>query len=210
MREKFFKNEITEKICQKFHDQWNFHCDRLGNVDLSGVSRVWQAWHMPWAPLWREGKNCLAKLKSVFTVPWTYILRPCIHKLQSCINAASSPNAFRWACCASTTEHYDKIAVLWHNTRADIATEQERSLAMSMRPRPSHVIRKHKLDLLLHFRQVDIIENLVEMSLSPWLWESDCYANNCCWGRTDLEITWTVAAHYEVIVLLRWPLVPDK
>jgi len=24
--------------------------ERLGNVDLSGVSRVWQAWHMPWAP----------------------------------------------------------------------------------------------------------------------------------------------------------------
>jgi len=20
---------------------------------ISGVSRVWQAWHMPWAPLWR-------------------------------------------------------------------------------------------------------------------------------------------------------------
>jgi len=31
--------------------------ERLGNVDLSGVSRVWQAWHMPWAPLWRVA-NC--------------------------------------------------------------------------------------------------------------------------------------------------------
>jgi len=54
---------------------------------------------------------------------------------------------------------------------SDIATEQERSLAMSTRPRLglSHAIRKDKLVLLLHFRQVDIIPNLVEMSLSPWL-----------------------------------------
>ena len=81
----------------------------------------------------------------------------------------SSPKALRRACCASTTKHYDKIAVLRHNTRADIATEQERSLAMSMRPRPSHAIRKDKLVILLHFRQVDIIQNLAEMSLSPWL-----------------------------------------
>ena len=50
-----------------------------------------------------------------------------------------------------------------------IATEQERSLAMSTRPRPSHTIRKDKLVLLLHFRQVDISQSLVEMSLSPWL-----------------------------------------
>jgi len=52
---------------------------------------------------------------------------------------------------------------------SDIATEQERSLAMSTSPRPSHAIRKDKLVLLLHFRQVDIGQNLVEMSLSPWL-----------------------------------------
>jgi len=39
---------------------------------------------------------------------------------------------------------------------SDIATEQEPSLAMFTRPRPSHAIRKDKLVLLLHFRQVDI------------------------------------------------------
>ena len=54
---KFPRNSMTSK--------------RLGNVDLSGVSRVWQAWHMPWAPLWRGRKNCLAKLKSLFTVSLT-------------------------------------------------------------------------------------------------------------------------------------------
>ena len=48
------------------------------------------------------------------------------------------------------------------------------------------------------------------VKLSPWLWESDCYANNCCWGRTDLEITWTAAAHSDFMELLRWPLVPYK
>jgi len=62
-------------------------------------------------------KNCLAKLKSLCTVFQPLFCAPCIHKLQSCINTASSPKAFRRACCASTTKHYDKIAVLWHNTR---------------------------------------------------------------------------------------------
>jgi len=46
MREKFFKNEISEKIPRN-----SMTSERLSNVDLSGVSRVWQAWHMPWAPL---------------------------------------------------------------------------------------------------------------------------------------------------------------
>jgi len=29
----------------------------------SGVSRVWQACHVPWAPLWWGRKNCMAKIK---------------------------------------------------------------------------------------------------------------------------------------------------
>jgi len=33
---------------------------------------------------------------------------------------------------------------------------------------------------LLHFRQDYISQNLVETSLSPCLWQSFCYANNCC------------------------------
>ena len=56
------------------------------------------------------------------------------------------------------------------------------------RPRPPHAIRKGKSVLLLHFRQEDISQNLAETSWSPWLWESDCYANNFCWGRTGLQI----------------------
>jgi len=30
---------------------------------------------------------------------------------------------------------------------------------------------------------------LAETSLRPWLWEFDCYANNCCWDPTDLQFT---------------------
>jgi len=46
--------------------------ERLGNVDLTGVSRVWQTWHN------FDGgrKSCLAKLKSLFTVSFTSILCP--------------------------------------------------------------------------------------------------------------------------------------
>jgi len=51
---------------------------------------------------------------------------------------------FIWACCVSTTEHYDKIAVLWHNTRVRHC-DTTRTLAMSTRPRPSHAMRKDKL-----------------------------------------------------------------
>jgi len=81
-----------------------------------------------------------------FFRPWPphYAPVPCIHKLQSCINTASLPKALSWACYASTTKHYDKTVVLWHAiTRgSDIVTEQERSLAISTSPRPSHAIRK--------------------------------------------------------------------
>jgi len=34
----------------------------------SGVSRVWQAWHVPWAQLSGGRKNCLAQHKFLFTV----------------------------------------------------------------------------------------------------------------------------------------------
>jgi len=37
--------------------------ERLGNADVSGVCKVWQAWHMPWAPLWRGAQKLLGKIK---------------------------------------------------------------------------------------------------------------------------------------------------
>jgi len=39
-------------------------------------SRLWQAWHVPWAQLWGGRKNCLAKVRISHTVSWTSILRP--------------------------------------------------------------------------------------------------------------------------------------
>jgi len=38
-------------------------CYALGCIFGSGVSRVWQSWHVPWVPLWWGHKNCLAKIK---------------------------------------------------------------------------------------------------------------------------------------------------
>ena len=120
--------------------------ERLGNVDLSGVSRVWQAWHMPWASLWRVRKNCLAKLISLFTVSWTYILRP-MHSLNC--KAASTPrphlkhNVGRAALAPLSI--MTKLGYCDITRGPDIATEQERSRAMSTRPRPSHAIRKDTL-----------------------------------------------------------------
>ena len=90
MREKFFENEITEKNSQKLHDQWNFHCERLGDVDLSGVSRVWQARHMPRAPLWQGAKKLLGKIKILFYSFLNLYFAP--HAFINC-KAASTPRA---------------------------------------------------------------------------------------------------------------------
>jgi len=49
-----------------------YRCIRV----CSGVSRVWQAWLVPWAPLWRGREIAWQKLKSLFAVCWTSILRP--------------------------------------------------------------------------------------------------------------------------------------
>jgi len=52
---------------------------------------------------------------------------------------------------------------LWYcdiTRRSDIVTEQERSLAITRRSRPSHAIRKVSQSVLLHFRQEDISQNL--------------------------------------------------
>ena len=47
--------------------------------------------------------------------------------------------------------------------------------------RPFDALRKAKSQsVLLCFRQEVISQNMVETSLSPWLWESVCYANSFC------------------------------
>jgi len=98
--------------------------------------------------------------------------------------------------------------------RLDIVTEQERSNASSTRHRPSHAIRKSKsLHTAVFQARRYYGQNLVRTTLSPRLWESDCDANNCCWGHVKiyklLKLLQT-AAHSDFTKLLRWPLVSDK
>jgi len=42
--------------------------------------------------------------------------------------------------------------------------------------------------------------------LSPWLWESECYANN----YHLYKLLETAAAHSDFTKFLRWPLLSDK
>jgi len=82
---------------------------------------------------------------------------------------------------------------LWYcdiTGRSIIVAERKRSHAISTRSRPSYAFyTRISESVLLHFKQGDINQNLVETSLSPRLWESDCYTNNRCWGPTNLQIT---------------------
>jgi len=55
----------------------------------SGVSRVWQAWPVPWAPLWRGRKNCLQKIKSFFYSFLNLYFSP--HIFTNCKVASTKP-----------------------------------------------------------------------------------------------------------------------
>jgi len=73
---------------------------------------------------------------------------------------------------------------------------------------------KSSHSVLLYFRKEDLIsQHLVEMSLNPRLWESDCDANNWCWGHEQiyklLKLLRTLT-HSGFTKLLRWPPVSDK
>jgi len=106
---------------------------------------------------------------------------------------------------------------LWYcdkTRRSDIVTEQERSNASSTRHRPSHTIRKSKSLYTVVFQARRYYsQNLVRTTLSPQQWESDCDANNCCWGHLKiyklLKLLQT-AVHSDFTKLLRWPLVSNK
>jgi len=71
------------------------------------------------------------------------------------------------------------VTKLWRcdtTGRPDRVTEQERSLAVSTRPRPCWCVD-------------DSSQNVVVTSLSPWLWKYDCFTNNCCWAPEDMQFT---------------------
>ena len=79
------------------------------NERNSGVSRVWQAWHMPLAPLLRGRKNCIANVIYSFL---NLCLAPhATIKQQCCINTAPSCNARGVAPAPS-------IIVIWPGLRS--------------------------------------------------------------------------------------------
>ena len=84
----------------------------------------------------RHPGNCASRAPLITPLPHAFI---------NC-KAASTPRPLSRACYASTTTHYGKTVALWHAIArgSDIVTEQERSLAISTRPRPSHAVRKDK------------------------------------------------------------------
>jgi len=71
--------------------------------------RVWQLWHVPWAPLRRGRKNCFAKIKLFVYSFLNLYFAP--HTFVNCKARSQSR-----ACCARTTKHYDKAVVLCLNT----------------------------------------------------------------------------------------------
>jgi len=77
-------------------------------------------------------------------IPPHYAPLPCIYKLHSCINTAPLPEALSRACYASTTKRHDKTGVVACYSTTVRHWQQERSVAISTRPRPSHAIRKDK------------------------------------------------------------------
>ena len=77
------------KLLKKFPRN-SMTSERLGNDDLSGVSRVWQAWHMPWAPLWRAAKTA-GKIKIFIYSSFNLYCAP--HAFINC-KAASTPRPY--------------------------------------------------------------------------------------------------------------------
>jgi len=66
-------NALEELIHLQF-ESWSL---KFWSTTVSGVSRVWQAWHVPSAPLWwGDAKSAWQKLKSLCIVSWTSFLRP--------------------------------------------------------------------------------------------------------------------------------------
>jgi len=90
----------------------------------SSVTRVWQAWHVPRAPLRRGRKNCLAKIKifiynslNLYFALHTFINCKAASTQRPHLTTQRPHPALSRACCASTITHYDKTVVLWHNMR---------------------------------------------------------------------------------------------
>jgi len=60
-------------------------------LKCSGASRVWQAWHVPWAPLWRGAQKLLGKTQNLFYSFLNLYFAP--HAFINC-KAASTPRPY--------------------------------------------------------------------------------------------------------------------
>ena len=104
--------------------------ERLGNVDLSGVSRVWQAWHMP---LWRGAQKLLGKIKIFIYSFFDLCFAP--HAFINC-KAASTPRPhlkhYVGSVALEPLSITTKLQYCDITRGSDIVTEQERLLAMSI------------------------------------------------------------------------------
>jgi len=143
----------TDGACVSRYGQsaWtaNDEAQNDAHIASSGVSRVWQAWHVPWASLWRGCKIAWQKLKCLFTVFEPLFCALYIYKLQTCINSAPLPVRLilmhlSRACCARTLKHYDETVILRQNTTVRHCDRTRTLACLSTRPHPSHAIRKDK------------------------------------------------------------------
>ena len=98
------------------------------HLETSGVSRVWQAWHVPWAPLWRGRKNCLTKIKIfIYSLLKLYcILRPIK------LHQHSAPASNVGHVTPAPPRIMTKLSYCDITQRSDIVKEQARSFAVSL------------------------------------------------------------------------------
>jgi len=103
------------------------------------VTYLGYGWHGTWhGRHFDVGAKLLGKMKT-FTYSFLNVYFAS-HTFLSRINTVPLPNALSRPCCTSITRHYNKTVVLWSNTMVRHCDEQECSLTVSTKPRPSHVI----------------------------------------------------------------------
>ena len=162
-------------ICEQ---QQQHTTNSFGYHKTSGVSGVWQAWLVPWAPLLYGGcKIAWEKLKCVSYSFFNLCFSPhSTIRLQICIDTAPLSNVLSRAYCAGTTKHYDKTRYCVTSRQSDIVTET-RTLACHVNN--TSCFARYKKGWVSRATQFQAkryctSQNLVEMCLSLWLWESDC------------------------------------
>ena len=126
----------------------------------SGVSRVWQAWLVPWAPLWWERKYCLAKIKICdlqFLQP--LYCAPYVNELHrySALSQCNDSSVLRqhhalWQNYGTVTQHNGQT--LWRSNNLILPYLQDLVLTLQKKD-------KSVSAAALRFRQEDVSQNVV-------------------------------------------------